>query len=216
MPTKMQIMSIVPKKYGKPDLSFAESGDLAVVEKGLRNLGVQSSVAWLVTSVVLYRVIYQEELFKESGFDSWREYRNECRVRLGLDSREMTEYLAAGRFLSQYGKQLAAREWNPERSARKVARAELALKLCGNDSKLVIEHLVSDTWIDFNKWYSELKAQSALPAPKRRKKSYEVIIRKGHVFVDGREPILFAEDVPDQEKKDLAKLVRDYYLMKGK
>ena len=121
----------------------------------------------------------------------------------------------AGRFLSMYGKQLAARDWNPERSARKVARAELALKLC-NDSSLVIEHLVSDTWIDFNKWYTNLKMSAALPAPKRRKKAYEVIIRKGgRVFVDGREPVQIAEDIPDQERKDIAKLVRDYYLSKS-
>lgn len=214
MPKSFAISSLIPKKYGKPDLSFAESGELGAVEKGLRNLGIQASVAWLVTAVVLYRVIYDGKLFKASGME-WREYRNECRVRLGMDSRELTEYLAAGRFLSLYGKELAARDWNPERSARKVARAELALSLC-NDAKLVMDHLVSDTWIEFNKWYSELKGQKALPAPKRRKKSYEVIMKKGHVFVNGREPIQIAEGVPEQDRKDIAKLVRDYYLSKKK
>jgi hypothetical protein len=215
MPKTPSISALIPKKYGKPDLSFLESGDLNDVETGLRTLGVQSSVAWLVTSIVLWKVIYQDALFKTSGFDDWRAYRNECRIRLGMDSREMTEYLAAGRFLALYGKELAARDWNPERSARKVARAELALKLCG-DSGLVIDHLVEDTWPEFNAWYKQVRTDNALPEPKRRKKTYEVIIRKGKVFVDGREPVQIADDVPEQEKKDLAKLVRDYYLEKGK
>lgn len=206
-----QISALIPKKYGKADLSFLDSERLEDVEKGLRALGVQSSVAWLVTSIVLSKFICDGKLFEASGMD-WKEYRNDCRVRLGMESRELSEFLAAGRFLSVYGKQLASRDWNPERSARKVARAELALKLC-NDSALVIDHLVSDTWIDFNKWYTSLKI--TLPAPKRKKKNYEVIIRKGHVFVDGREPVQIADDVPEQEKKDIAKLVRDYYLSRS-
>lgn len=212
MPKTSEIANIVPKKY-RNVVSLFDFTSLEDLEARLRYLNDQSSTAWFIEALAIYGIIWDGELYTASGL-AWPEYKASVGKRLGLSKGEFFDYFHAGQFLMHHGKVLFASGFNPTRSVRKLARASTALKICGDVDK-VIDHLVNDQWEEFKAWYTGLK-ELALPGPRRRKQSHEVIVRKGKVFVDGREPILFAEDVPEQEKKDLAKLVRDYYLMKGK
>jgi len=209
MSNQRQILSLIPRSYKKLDLSFLETGVLEDVEKGIRKLGEQTSAAWLVTSLVVYGVLYDGELYSASGLP-WREYRNETRKRLGMEYREFSESFAAGRFLIDHGKKLISQNWNPERTARKIARSELALKLCG-DVDLVIEHILSDSWEEFKAWYTGLKNQLKIAEPVRRKQKRIIEVKRGRLYVGGIEPVTVNEAIPEQERKDIERMIKEYY-----
>lgn len=210
MPKPSEIANIVPKKY-RNAVNLFEYTSLDDLEARLRVLNYQRSTAWFIEALAIYGIIWDGELYAASGL-SWPEYKASIGKRLGLSKVEFYDYFQAGKFLMHHGKLLFAAGFDPTRSVRKLARASVALKICGKADQ-VIDHLVNDQWEEFKAWYTGLR-DLAIAGPVRRKRSHEVIVRKGKVFVDGREPVQFAEDVPEQEKKDIAKLVRDYYLMK--
>lgn len=138
---------------GTLDLFYTENLD--ELERGIKNLNEFSSKAWLLSSLLLYTLIYNEELYRQSGLD-WFHYSRQSRERLGLDNREITEQLSAARFYIKHHKALERKGFKVNGSSRKLARAELALHLCG-DIDETIGHLVNDTWSEFNAWYSSFK-----------------------------------------------------------
>ncbi len=213
MAGRSQITSIIPKKY-RENASILEVTSLSELEKSIKKLNEQVSAVWFITSLAIYSVVYDGELYSESGL-RWKDYRKQTRDRFGMDHQEFSEALSAGKFIAEYGKELFAAGWKPERSMRKLARANLALSVCG-DPTLVIDHLVNDQWIEFKAWYGGLK-QKLIPGPDKKpgsSKNRVIEFKRGKVFVNGVEPVVIAEGIPAGDRKEIEKLIAEYYRAK--
>lgn len=144
-------------------LDLFYSDNLEEIETGIRSLNEFSSKSWLLSSILLYIMVYGKDLWQDSEL-SWQEYISESRARLGLDPRDVTEQLSAARFFIKHSTELIKAGWNANGSTRKLARAELAYSLC-RDMQKTIKHIANDTWQEFKDWYSKYKTAKKLPAP---------------------------------------------------
>lgn len=208
MSARGQITAIIPKKY-RENAGILEVSSLSEIEKGIKRLNEQTSAVWFITSLAIYSVVYDGELYSESGL-KWKEYRSQTRERFGMDYQDFSEALSAGKFIAEHGKELFAAGWKPERSMRKLARANLALKLCG-DPSVVINHLVNDQWIDFKAWYSGIGTSRAIELQKPVVGPGEISFKRGRVFVNGVEPVAVSKEIPEDDQKAIMKLVADYF-----
>ena len=132
-----------------------KSDNLEEIENGIKFLNDFSAKCWLLSAILLYTKVFNKELYTQSGLD-WTHYSRQARERLGLEKVDITNQLAAARFFIKYHRELTKAGFDPKNSNRKLARAEFALKLCG-DSDTTIQHIVSDTAEDFIRWYSGFK-----------------------------------------------------------
>lgn len=177
---------------------------LSVVENGIKNLNSLSNKTWVVSAILLYSLIFDKELYKQSGLD-WIEYQKQARERLGLDSRDIAEQLSAARFYIRYHDALERYGWSPEGSGRKLARAELALELSG-DLDAVLEHLVNDSWRAFKDWYQSFKPNKSLPAPTEYKRN-DIDIQGSKIYIQGKQAVSISDDIPEQDKERIEKYI---------
>ncbi len=207
---RSQLTSIVPKKY-REQAGILTVTSLEELEHAIKRLNEQTSAAWFITALALYAIVYDGELYSASNL-TWRQYRAQTRERYGMDYQDFSEALSAGKFIAEYGKQLFVAGWTPERSMRKLARANLALKVCG-DPNIVIHHLVNDQWIEFKAWYASLKQKLITsPESKRGRPAKSVIeIKRGKIYIDGVEPVKFNKSIPEEDKKEIYQLIINYF-----
>lgn len=181
---------------------------LADVERGIKNLNEFSNKSWIVSSILLHSLIYDKSMYTQSGL-SWADYSAQSRERLGIDARDVTEQLSAARFFIRYHKSLIKSGFTADTSNRKLARAELALKLSG-DIDLVIEHLVKDTWVEFKDWYQSYKPSKNLPAPTDNFRK-DIEIKQGHYRIGGVDAIQISKDIPEQDAVRLNGYIRQIF-----
>lgn len=207
---RSHLTAIVPKKY-REQAGILTVTSLEELEHAIKRLNEQTSAAWFITALALYAIVYDGELYSASNL-TWRQYRAQTRERYGMDYQDFSEALSAGKFIAEYGKQLFAAGWAPDRSMRKLARANLALKVCG-DPNLVIQHLVNDQWIEFKAWYASLKHKLIeTPENKRGRPAKRVIeIKRGKIYIDGVEPVKFDKSISNEEKKALIQIIINFY-----
>lgn len=170
--------------------------DIRKIESGVKQLNELSNKCWLASAIAIYSIIYTSRAYEEEGFISWEDYISHSKERLGLEQREVSEQLSSARYFIRYHKELEKAGWSPVGSARKLARAELALELT-NDNDLVIEHLVEDSWRDFKDWYSGYKQKSIKLETNTRNIEYSKNILK----LDGKEVLRVNKDL-DKDEKD--------------
>lgn len=177
------------------DLFFSDN--LREVENGIRQLNEFSSKSYLLSAILLHSIVYSKTLYEQSGLD-WPEYAKQSRERLGLDPRDVSQYLSAARFFIKYHETLARKGFNPNGSILKLARAELAVELCGSVDE-VIEHIISDSWWDFKTWYQSFKPSKALPQPTEYKR--DDIGFKGNKFtIGGIEAVKISDEINDGDR----------------
>ena len=181
------------------DLFYTDN--LEEVERGLKSLNEFSNKSWLLSAIILYSIIYNNELYTQSGLD-WNTYQKEARERIGIEQRDISEQLSSARFFIQHHAELERQGFDPNGNNRKLARAELATDLCG-DVHLTIKHLVSDSWTDFKDWYSKYK-QVAIEAPNDIKRP-DIDIKGNRVYIQGVEAVKISDKIPSQDKERLEK-----------
>ncbi len=181
------------------DLFFTDN--LEEIENGIKKLNDFSNKSWLISSILLYTLIYNKNLYLQSGLD-WVSYSKQARERLGLEPRDITEQLSAARFFIRNHEALKRLGFNPVGANRKLARAELATDLCGNVND-VVEHIVKDSWTEFNVWYSSFKAKKKIDEYKRD----DIQIEKDKVLIDGKEAVKIGDDIPEQDKERIEKYI---------
>lgn len=185
-----------------PDIiSILDSGNLDEVETGIKTLNEMSDKCWLLSSIVLYTSIYDHSMYQQSGL-MWSDYLHQSRERLGLAPRDITEQLSGARFFLKYHKRLADAGWSPAGSARKLARAELALEMSGNIDD-TISHLVSDSWREFNAWYSSFKTVQALPKPTEYARD-DIEITPDKILVQGIDAVTLNDQLPLADRERFA------------
>lgn len=178
--------------------------DLEYIENGIKKLNDYSNKSWLLSSILLYTLIYNKGLYQQSGL-SWEEYAKSSRERLGMDQRDITEQLSAARFFISYHKELQDAGFSPVGNNRKLARAELAFDLCGNVQD-VISHLINDTWNEFNIWYSSFKKKD-LPEIKRS----DINIVNNRFYIGGVEAVKVSNKLPEKDKEKLEKYITQIF-----
>lgn len=183
------------------DLFYCDN--LEEVEKGLKSLNEFSNKAWLLSAIVLYTIIYNNELYTQSGL-SWEEYSKQARERIGIEQRDISEQLSASRFFIQHHAELERQGFDPSGNNRKLARAELATELSG-DVHAVIKHLVADSWTEFKEWYSSFKVK-AIGEPSDIKRP-DIDIKGKKVFIQGIEAVKISDKIPQGDKERIEKYV---------
>ena len=191
--TAISLIGETPNK-DTMDLFFCDN--LEEVESGIKNLNEFSNRSWILSSILLYTLIYNNDLYLQSGLD-WAEYSRQSRERLGIDQRDITEQLSAARFFIQYHKALDRAGFVPNSANRKLARAELALSLCGSIDE-TIKHLVNDTWAEYKDWYSQFKRKN-LPKPTEYIRT-DIKIEKNHYLMGDIEAITVSDKLPEEEQ----------------
>lgn len=189
------------------DLFYSEK--LEEVEAGLRSLNAFSSKAWLLSAIVLYTLIYNEELYTQSGLD-WQSYSQQSRERLGIENREITEQLSAARFFIRNHKALEKKGFNVDGNTRKLARAELAEQLCGSTAE-TINHLINDMWIEFNAWYSSFKTKKKLLENKNGKKREDVRIDSGRFYIGDVEAVSISDKISEADSLRINKYIKTIF-----
>ena len=187
------------------DLFYTDN--LEEVEKGLKSLNEFSNKAWLLSAIVLYTIIYNNELYTQSGL-SWEEYSKQARERIGIEQRDISEQLSASRFYIQHHAELERKGFDPSGNNRKLARAELATELSG-DVHAVIKHLVADSWTEFKDWYSSFKVKAIDASNDIKRPDIEVKGKK--VYIQGIEAIKVSDKIPPNDKDRLEKYITQIF-----
>lgn len=193
---KQTAVSIMGEQADNNVIGVFYETDLQEVEYKIRYLNDMASKCWLISAIALYALIYDKGLYQQSGL-AWNDYLKESKSRLNMDSRDIAESLASARFFMKHHKELERAKWNPVGSARKLARAELAVELSGS-VKETIQHLAHDTWAEFNEWYSSFKEIKQLPQSDKLRD--DIVIKNGKVFVDGNQIVDVNKNLPQKEQ----------------
>ena len=183
-------------------LDLFYNDNLEYIEAGIKRLNDYSDKSWLLSSILLFTLIYNKSLYAQSGL-TWSEYSKQARERLGLEPRDITEQLSAARFFVMNHAELERQGFNPVGNNRKLARAELATQLCG-DVHEVIQHIVNDTWQSFNDWYSSFKDKKALPTEYKRN---DIDIKGSKVYIQGKVAVTVSDKIPEQDKQRIEKYI---------
>lgn len=196
---KESALSLVSDNFNASDLFYCN--DLEYIENGIKNLNDFSGKAWLLSAILLYTIIFDRELYLQSGL-KWSEYTKQARQRLGMEQREITDQLAAARFFILHHTELEEKGFKPEGNYKKLARAELASRLC-NSVDLTIDHLINDTREDFTSWYFSYKT--------KKKKRDDIKIENGKYYIKNIEAVTISNVIPDADKKKLNKCINQIF-----
>lgn len=188
------------------DLFYSEN--LNEIETGIKKLNDFSNKSWLLSSILLYSLIYSKDLYLQSGM-GWADYSKQARERLGLDPRDISDQLSAARFFIVNHGSLERAGFNPIGNTRKLARAELATELCG-DAKKTVEHLVNDSWQEFKDWYSSFKYQKALPIIRENARK-DLKYENNKFTIDGIEAVKIADNIPETDKVRLTEYIKEIF-----
>lgn len=191
-------LALIGKQEDLNYLEAFEYDNIEDVEKSIIKLNEYADKCWLLSSILLYTLVYDKNMYEQTGL-TWEQYTAEAKKRLNMDAMQISEQLSSARFFIKYHNSLLRAGWSPSGSSRKLARAEYALELCG-DEKEVIKHLASDSWRNFQAWYSSFKFATPLPQPTEYKRDDISITKKDGVKINGVKAFTISEDIPEQDR----------------
>lgn len=193
------------KNFDALDLFYNDN--LEYIENGIKSLNDYSNKSWLLSSILMYTLVYNKGLYAQSGL-SWEEYQAQARVRIGLEKRDISEQLSSARFFIAHHDELIRQGYDFGSSNRKLARAELATELCG-DVHETIQHLCKDKWLDFYDWYSSLKGKKALPTTENKRD--DIQIKKDKFYINKIEAVKVSDKIPESDKARLEKYLNQIF-----
>lgn len=204
---KQTAVSLMQDSIQQNAIDLFYTDNLEEIEGGIKRLNEFSNKSWVLSSIILYTLIYNKGLYNQSGL-SWYDYCKESRARLGMESRDITEQLSSARFFIMNHAELERQGFDPAGNNRKLARAELATELCGDVHK-VIKHLCSDTWVEFKDWYQSYKPKK-IEANTEIKRA-DIDIKGKRVYIQGVEAVKVSDKIPQQDKERLEKYISQIF-----
>lgn len=204
---KETAVALMQDNEGVNALDLFYNDNLEYIENGIRNLNEYSNKSWLLSSILVYTLVYNKGLYSQSGL-SWAEYQAESRKRLGIEKRDVSEQLSAARFFIMNHKELISKKFDPAGNNRKLSRAELATDLCG-DVHETIKHLCEDTWAEFNDWYSSFKEKKALPVTENKRN--DIQIKKDKFYINKIEAVKVSDKIPEADKVRIEKYLNQIF-----
>lgn len=179
---------------------------LEEVETGIKALNSFSSKCWILSAIILYTIIYDKEMYKQSGL-AWSDYSKAARQRLGLDPRDITEQLAGARFFIKYHDALLEHGWNTAVPNQSLARGEFALTLSG-DLDETLDHMMHDTQRGFRDWYQSFKM---LPVTPLKDLHPEIEIGKSVMSINGIEAVRISSELPPEQRVQIENYIVDLF-----
>lgn len=175
------------------------SSNIEEIENNIKKLNSYSNRCWLLSALLLYNLVYDEELYKQTGL-TWQGYIRDAKKRLNLDRREISQALSSARFFIKHHNELIKKGWNPDKATRKLSKCELALELSG-DLDAVIDHLINDTTLEFQNWYSNFKIitpnNPSLPMPSSRD---DIEINDKSIKINGVSAFSISDNISNEDK----------------
>lgn len=194
---KQSALVLVSDKFNVSNITL-DCDNLEDIEEQIKTLNDYADKCWLLSSILLYSLVYNKKLFSQSNM-TWQEYVFKAKRRLNMDRAEIYESLASARFFVKHHKQLIEQGWTPAGSHRKLSRAECAFELTG-DIDSVISHLVNDSYLKFKAWYSSFKPVQSLPMPTNKARN-DIDIIDNNITINGIKAINFSDHVQDKDKQ---------------
>lgn len=187
------------------DVFFMEN--LEQVESNIKKLNEYSDKCWLLSSILLYSLVYDKEMFAQSGL-SWTEYVADSKKRLGLSKDDISRQLSGARFFINHHQALVRAGWTPIGSAYKLASAELALTLSGSlDDTLY--HLVHDSFKSFREWYTSFKVLPPIETVVDVRP--DILIEKDGIKVNGVNAVTISDQLPEKDRIQLEGYLEQIY-----
>lgn len=199
-------LSLVENKPVDIDTMF-DYQSLEMVEIGIKNLNEYSDKCWLLSSILLYSLVYDKQMYTQSGL-MWEDYVADSKKRLGMERRDISESLSSARFFINHYDALVRAGWTPNGSSRKLARAELAYEVCGSYDD-VIQHLVNDSWREFKDWYSSFKTLP--PTQEVEDKRPDIVIKNHVITINNVKAVTISDDLPSEERIKLENYLEQIY-----
>lgn len=203
---KKTIIAIAEENAPENIVELFSSSSLDVVEAGIRNLNNFSSKCWILSAIILYTIVYDKEMYKQSGL-AWQDYSKAARQRLGLDPREITEQLSGARFFIKHHDKLMQYGWDTTVPNQSLARGELALELSG-DIDETLKHMINDTQRGFRDWYQSFKMLPVIPLKDNRP---EIVIGKSSVTINGIEAVRISSELPPDQRIQIENYIVDLF-----
>ena len=182
------------------------SNNLDELENGIKALNTFSSKCWILSAIVLYTIVYNNEVYKQSGL-TWAEYSKAARQRLGLDPRDITEQLAGARFFIKHHDKLLENGWSVAVPNQSLARGEYAYELSG-DLDETIKHMIGDSQKGFREWYQSFRM---LPVTPIKDSHPEIVIGKTKVTINGIEAVRISEQLPPDQRIQIENYISDLF-----
>lgn len=187
------------------DVFFMDT--LEQIEHNIKSLNEYSDKCWLLSSILLYSLVYNKEMYTQSGL-SWQEYVAHAKQRLGLSKDDISRQLSGARFFIAHHQALKLAGWTPLGGSRKLALAGLALENSG-DLNAVIQHLVNDSVREFVAWYTSFK--NITPQIEVEDKRPDILITDKGITIGGINAVTISDKLPENEKNLLEKYLGQIY-----
>lgn len=178
------------------------SKDLASIETSIVKLNEFANKCWLISSILLYSIVYDKQLYQQSGL-SWEQYKAESKKRLGMSKDDISRSLTSAKFFIRYHDALLRAGWTPQNSSFKFSFAQQALELSGSLDE-TIKHLVSDSFREFRAWYGQFRA---IPAIEIKDVRPDIEITNHNIKINGINAVTISDELPNTEKENI-----EYYL----
>lgn len=200
---KQSALQLMGSQKETMDLFYAS--DLEDIEKGIKRLNEFSSKSWLVSALLLYTMIFNNSLYRDSGLD-WRHYTQQARERLGLDNRDITDQLCAARFFIRHHEKMEKAGFDFQHiSTSKLARAELAFSLCKNANEVIKKLVETKSFAEFREWYQSLKPAKKLLDNDRIRKEIE----PKKFSINGIRAVEISADIPEDDQLRLKNYIKE-------
>lgn len=180
---------------------------LEEVENSIKKLNEYADKCWLLSSIVLYTLVYNKEMYSQSGL-MWKEYLADSKKRLGLSHDDVSRQLSSARFFIQHHGALQRAGWTPTGNARKLASAQIALEICGSIDE-VISHLCTDSYREFLAWYSSFKVLP--PIVDEVDKRPDIVIKNHDISINGIKAVTISKELPENERTLLEGYLEQIY-----
>lgn len=195
---------------GKPEVDIDDvffMKNLDEVETNIRKLNEYSDKCWLLSSILLYTLVYDKEMYTQSGL-TWQEYIADSKKRISLSKVDISRQLSSARFFISHHNELKRAGWSPVGSARNLACAQLSLELSG-DIDAVIQHLVRDTVQEFKDWYTSFKVLPVVDDVVDKRP--DIVIEKTGIKVNGENAVIISDKLPESDRLQLEGYLEKIY-----
>lgn len=196
------------KDYAPNINSMMFSENLSDIETGIKQLNDMSEKCWLLSGIALYSLIYNKELYQQSGL-SWSDYIQKSEERLGIGYKEVYEQLSASRFFIKNYDKLIEKGWTPNGSKMKLVYGELAVEMSGSLAK-TIDHICNDSFQEYRNWYSSFRQVKEIDNTYNSKPRDVKVTSKGF-FISNIEAVTVSNELPKEDKDKLNGYLRKIF-----
>jgi len=190
----------LPALSGDVRTGFLESGDLSIIEEGIRTIERTSGMLRIIQGIAILKA---ESLWDQSGLSSLKAYREEANKRYGLSRASISNLRKMAYAWSDYTRYL--RKLDMTGKTIHLLYLDEAIQR-HQDKKLVFDHFKNDTQRDFVAFARGEPAEEADPLP-----DVELTVKGWKILLDDKVVMAITDTLPDEEKDFLARTLRAAY-----